>query len=156
MKLEANATRKIVEIILGPLPPTVLILPFGVGGLIGNIIAFFAIAADPDFGGGHQTTALANVFWQIASGLCVVVGLFALWVAVLFDARSLRSRGALFLGLLVALFLGAIQAMRWLLLILSSDYSLSTTLLWVFLTVAPLLVAGSRIVQMLRGHRCAA
>ena len=142
--------RKIVEIILGPLSPSVLILPLVVGGMIGNIIAFFTIAADSDFGGGHQTTALVDVFWQIASASCVVVGLLALWIAVLFDARSLRRRGTWFLGLLAALFLGAIQAMRWLLLILSSDSSPSTILLWGFLTVAPLLVAGSKIVQILR------
>jgi len=147
--------RKLVEIVLGPLPPTLLILPLVAGGLVGNIIALFAIAGDPGFGNGNQANALGGVFWQIVTGLCVMAGLFALWLVVLVDARTIGSNRVTFAATVTALGLGAFQAVRWLQIVISHDpgYPLTTKLLWILAAAGPVLVAAGSVPRLVRAVR---
>ena len=147
--------RKLVEIVLGPLPPTLLILPLVAGGVVGNIIALFAIAGDPSFGNGDQANALGGVFWQIVSGLCVMAGLFALWLVVLVDARTRASNRVTLAATVAALGLGAFQAARWLHIVLSHDpgYPLTTKLLWIFAAAGPVIVAAGSVPRLVRALR---
>ena len=84
-----------------------------------------------------------------------MAGLFALWLVVLVDARTIGSNRVTFAATVTALGLGAFQAVRWLHIVVSHDpgYPLTTKLLWILAATGPVIVAAGSVPRLIRAVR---
>ena len=94
--------RQVVEVALGLVPTTFLLLPFLLASALGTAMAAVA-------GGAVDRATVVLIGWVLAG----VLGIAALWVVVLSDGAARLGRGGR-LVLAVGLLLGIAAAARWL------------------------------------------
>jgi hypothetical protein len=138
--------RQVVEVALGLAPATFLLLPFLLAGAFGTAMATVA-------GGTLDWATAVLVGWALAG----VLGIVALWVAVIGDGGAGLRRGSR-LTLAVGLLLGMAAAARWIWVMGTNvhRYGAATWTVWLVLLGGPFVVAGVRLVQLGSRRRDAA
>ena len=135
--------RQVAELALGLVPATFLLLPFLLAGALGTAMATVASGAL------DWATGLL-IGWVLAG----VLGISALWVAVLSDGAARFSPGSrLVLG--VGLLLGIAAAARWIWVMGTNGhrYGAATWIVWLVLLGGPLVIASLRLAQLWSWHR---
>ena len=130
--------RQVVEVALGRVPTTFLLLPFLLASALGTAMAAVA-------GGAVDRATVVLIGWVLAG----VLGIAALWVVVLSDGAARLGRGGR-LVLAVGLLLGIAAAARWLWVMGTGGhrYGAATWTVWLLLLGGPIVVASFRLVQL--------
>jgi len=135
--------RKVMEVALGLVPATFLLLPLLLAGALGTAMTTVA--------GGTLDWATCLLFgWAMAG----VLGTAALWVVVLNDGGAGLGPGRR-LMLAVGLLLGMAGAARWIWVMGTNGhrYGAATWAVWLVLLGGPLVVASLRLPQLWNSHR---
>jgi len=144
----------VLEVALGLLPATVVLLPLLMAGAGGSAIAVLAILADGAKPFSMRlTTALLPVgivLWVLSAAL----GMLALWISVLGHetvAHQLRVR----VGLVACLLGGSVAAILWLYVMGAGRGSpgLLGWAIWIGLLGGPLIVSARHLVLLLMNQR---
>jgi len=104
-----------LRILVGPLPASLLLLPFLLAGAAGTLMAMFGRLLDPAHGPGEPWRAigpLASILIWVAGASA---GVAALWSAVWADSPAVLRQSPRRWWLTAGLLIGLISAMRWLL-----------------------------------------
>ena len=130
--------RQVVEVALGLVPATFVLLPFLLAGALGTAMATIA-------GGALDWATGLLIGWVLAG----VLGITALWVVVLSDGGGSLSLGSR-LVLAVGLLLGMAVAARWIWVMGTSGhrYGAATWTVWLVLLGGPFVTASLRLTQL--------
>jgi hypothetical protein len=127
---------RLLRVLLGPLPATVLLLPLVFAGGLGAAIALVTGLLEPNRTPaerwGMVSTSGMILMWVAAAG----VGVLALWLVTLAEnlAGLRQSSGRWFLA--AGLLIGLVAAGRW--------------AVWLGLLVGPIVLGGYYFIQLLR------
>ena len=145
----------LLEIILG-LPATVLLIPFAMAGATGAAFAAMAILFDRSIPSSARLTMLRVpaefILWTVGA----MVGLSALWLAVLGEL-DVTHRPRLRLVLILGLLVGIVAALRWLFVMgqSSENYDRATWATWLGLLAGPIVVGTRHLLLLVKPHRAA-
>jgi hypothetical protein len=145
MVAAVSRVRLFVEIILGALPATLLVLPFAMAGAAGTAFAAAAILADRAIPFSARLMMLRGPGELLLWISSAVLGLSALWFAVLADEMEVPHRSRLRVALILGLLVGIVAAVRWLFVMgqNSENYGRATWVTWIGLLLGPIVV-GTR------------
>ena len=126
------------EITIGPLPATILVVPMVLGVTLGNLFALYAWLTGPDEAG--STIAILGILELLAWSFASLLGVIALWVAVLLPTPPVSTRARVLL--LGGLMLGLYGAIRFISVILNRELEgmFDSILLWLLLLAGPVLI----------------
>jgi hypothetical protein len=129
-----------MEVALGLVPATFLLLPLLLAGGLGTAIAALA-------SGAIEPAIVILIGWVVIGVLAIA----ALWLVVLSDGAVNRGRRVRFV-LAAGLLLGIAAAARWFWTMGTSShrYGAATWLVWLLLLGGPVLVASLRLKQLWR------
>jgi hypothetical protein len=147
MVAAVSRVRLFVEIILGPLPATLLVLPFAMAGAAGTAFAAAAILADRAIPFSSRLMMLRGPGELMLWILSAVLGLSALWFAVLADEMEVPHRSRLRVVLILGLLVGIAAAVRWLFVMGRSgeNYGRATWVTWIVLLLGPIVVGARHL-----------
>jgi hypothetical protein len=139
-------------ILVGPLPATVLLLPFLFAGGLGEAIALGAALVDHRRSGAERWATVATTGTILLWVAAAAAGVLALWVAVLAGPGTDFSQTRLRWWLVAGLMLGLFAAARWLwtLASIGRSYDALTWARWLGLLAGPLVLGGYYVVLLLR------
>ena len=143
---------RLLRVLLGPLPATVLLLPLLFAGGLGAAIALMTGLLEPNRTPaerwGMVSTSGMILMWVAAAG----VGVLALWLVTLAEslARLRQSPGRWFLA--AGLLIGLVAAGRWLWIMAAGghDYGAQTWAVWLGLLIGPVVLGGYYFINLLR------
>ena len=141
----------LLEIILG-LPATVLLIPFAMAGATGAAFAAMAILFDRSIPSPARLMMLRVPAELILWILGAMVGLSALWLAVLGEI-DVTHRPRLRLVLILGLLVGIVAALRWLFVMGHENYDRATWATWIGLLVGPIAVGIRHLLLLVKPHR---
>lgn len=145
---------KLLQVLAGPLPPTLLLLPFVAASLVGLLIATVWKLATAGISDAFAGFPWSLVFWEIGA----MLGIIGLWLAILVSPAYLAERPAQRRAIVAMLVVGLVMAVSWLLEMRSHSaaYGLSTWTTWIGLLGGPICVAGYRLHDLVTHRRDAA
>jgi hypothetical protein len=141
-----------MQVVLGPLPATILLLPVLLAGGLGAAIALLATLFDParSLGEVWGTVASAGMIlvWIGAGGL----GVLALWAVVLEENPAFLRQDIVRWPLAIGLALGLMAAIRWIWVMATGRHSYSTTtwVVWLGLLLGPVVLGAYHLVRLVR------
>jgi hypothetical protein len=144
--------RRWVQVLIGPLPATILLLPVLLAGGLGAAIALLATLFDPSRSLGEiwatVTTTGVILAWIVAATL----GVLALWAIVLEENPAFLRQPAVRWPLVMALALGLMAAARWIWTMVASrhSYGAMTWAVWLALLVGPIVLGAYHLAGLLR------
>jgi hypothetical protein len=147
----SNMLRRVILVVLGPLPATVLILPLLLAAGFGTVIAFVEELFDPARTAADRWASATTTGQLVGWILAAAVGVVALWVAVLDDWSTARraAPGKYFLA--AGLLIGLLAAGRWLwTMALHGRYDHATWILWLIALGGPLVLGTYYFVVIMR------
>jgi hypothetical protein len=132
-----------LRILLGPLPATLVLVPVLIAGGFGTALALVADIVSPERTPGGRWTAVAGTLPILLWVAAAVIGVLALWLAVLADSPAALRAGPVRWWLATGLLVGAAAAGRWLWLLAAGPhgYGAGTWGLWLILLAGPLVLA---------------
>ena len=134
----------VLEIALGLLPATVVLLPLLVAGATGAAFAGAMILADRSRPFSVRLTMVLPPVGIILWVLSAALGMAALWVSVL--ARKMvahKSRARVLLA--VCLLCGSVAAILWLYVMSRASYDVKTWAIWGGFLAGPLIVSTRHV-----------
>ena len=144
--------RRWVQVLIGPLPATILLLPVLLAGGLGAAIALLATIFDPSRSLAEiwatVTTTGVILAWIVAGCL----GVLALWVIVLEQNPAFLMQPTVRWPLAIALTLGLMAAARWIWTMAASrhGYGAMTWTVWLALLVGPIVLGAYHLAGLLR------
>ena len=144
----------VLEVALGLLPATVVLLPLLMAGAGGSAIAVVAILADGAKPFSMRLTMalapLGIVLWVLIAAL----GMLALWISVL-GHESVAHQPRVRIGLVACLLGGSVAALLWLYVMGTGPGSqgLLSWAIWVDLLGGPLIVSARHLVLLVMNQR---
>ena len=144
----------VLEVALGLLPATVVLLPLLMAGAGGSVIAILAILADGTKPFSMRLTValppVGIVLWVLSAAL----GMLALWISVL-GRETVAHRPRVRVGLVVCLIGGSVAAILWLYVMGTGRGSpgLLGWAIWLGLLGGPLIVSARHLLLLVMNQR---
>jgi hypothetical protein len=144
----------VLEVALGLLPATVVLLPLLMAGAGGSAIAVLAILADGSKPFSMRLTMalppVGIVLWVLSAAL----GMLALWVSVL-GRETVTQQPRLRIGLVACLLGGSVAALLWLYVMGTGRGSqgLLSWAIWIGLLGGPLIVSTRHLILLVMNQR---
>ena len=104
--------RIVLEVLVGLVPVTFLLLPLLAAGAVGSPFAIFATLVDPQWPAAIRLQMILPLVWVDVWVVAAVVGVFAAWVLVLGSGTKFLDRRPIRIGLAGFLLLGIIAELR--------------------------------------------
>lgn len=141
-----------IRILLGPLPATLVLLPFlivgGVGTVLATLVGLGARGRTLDESWRELAGTLPILLW-VAAG---VVGLLALWIAVLAESPATLRAAPFRWWLAAGLLVGVVAAGLWLWPVMTTapGYGPATWAVWIALLAGPIVLGIYYLRALLR------
>ena len=141
-----------MQVVIGPLPATILLVPLLFAGGLGAGIALLATLFDPSRSAAELWATVAStgtiLGWIAAGG----VGVLALWAVVLEKNPAFLRQGVVRWPLVIGLALGLIAATRWIwaMAAIRHSYGAMTWAVWLALLLGPVVLGGYHLVRLVR------
>jgi hypothetical protein len=142
----------VLEIALGLLPASVVLLPLLMAGATGTAVAVVVILADGSRPFSTRLTMALPSAGIILWVLCATVGMLALWVAVL-SRQEVDHRPRARAVLITSLVCGSVAAILWLYDMGRTTHDLKTWAVWIGFLGGPLIVSARHLFVLVRDWR---
>ena len=141
-----------VQVVIGPLPATVLLLPILLAGGLGVIFALAAALVEPGATAASRWAAASSSARLLGWIAAADAGVVALWVVALAGSPDALKRTGARWWLVAGLGLGLVAAARWLALMSRAGhgYDAATWALWLGLLVGPVLLGTYYLLRLAR------
>jgi len=145
----------ILELAVGPLPATILLFPFAIGGAIGSGFAVFMILADRTNSFSTRATMLLIPGVSILWTLSAMLGVSALWFAVITREMNVTHRPRVRNILVIFLLVGIVAAVPWLVVMGTGreTFDRSTWAVWIVLLLGPIVVGSRHLLLLVMERR---
>jgi len=150
--LKKQNQRIVLEVLVGLVPVTFLLLPLLAAGAVGSPFAIFATLVDPQWPAAVRLQMILPLVWVDVWVVAAVAGVFAAWVLVLGSGTKFLDRRPIRIGLAGFLLLGIIAELRWFHFLLTGEkpYDFATWAWWVGLLLPPSVVGVLRLPSLFR------
>jgi hypothetical protein len=133
--------RLVARIVLGPLLPTVFLLPLFLAISVGLVLSVIA-GREASSVGSHSYAGTSSIVGLGVFLGAAIIGLAALWTAVLFDStrpKTLKARWLIVTGLVI----GLVAAGKWVshLALSGNHYGITTWAVWMALLGGPIVLS---------------